>query len=100
MRLVEQGVIDLDRPVQAYLTEPLAAKHGKAWHEDLSDLAGDHPAVEDHRADEFQPVLLMSNSANAEGIFDELLRVTIADRYAPLEWEGHVPYARRGAPAR
>lgn len=41
MRLVEGGVIDLDRPLQTYLKEPLAAKHGKAWHEDLSHLAGD-----------------------------------------------------------
>jgi CubicO group peptidase (beta-lactamase class C family) len=42
--LVEDGVIDLDRPLQDYLKEPLAAhqaRHPKAWHEDLTALAGD-----------------------------------------------------------
>lgn len=34
-------------------------------------------------------VLLMSNSDNAEGIFDQLLRLTLADSYTPLEWEGY-----------
>ena len=37
-------------------------------------------------------VLLMSNSDNAESIFDRLLTVTMADTYTPLEWEGYVPY--------
>jgi D-alanyl-D-alanine-carboxypeptidase/D-alanyl-D-alanine-endopeptidase len=37
-------------------------------------------------------VLLMSNSDNAESIFDRLLAVTMADTYTPLEWEGYVPY--------
>ncbi len=39
-------------------------------------------------------VLLMSNSDNAESLFDHLLTVTIADTYTPLEWEGYVPYDR------
>ncbi len=37
-------------------------------------------------------VLLMSNSDNGESIFDELLRLTIADSYTPVEWEGYVPF--------
>jgi CubicO group peptidase (beta-lactamase class C family) len=37
-------------------------------------------------------VLLLGNSDNAEGIFDQLLRLTLADSYTPLEWEGYVPY--------
>jgi serine-type D-Ala-D-Ala carboxypeptidase/endopeptidase len=37
-------------------------------------------------------VLLMSNSDNAESIFDHLLAATMADTYTPLEWEGYVPY--------
>ena len=40
-------------------------------------------------------VLLMSNSDNAESIFGPLLRLTIADTYTPLEWEGYIPYDRR-----
>ncbi len=44
MRLVEEGVIDLDTPLQRYLTGPLdgyRASSPKAWHEDLTALAGD-----------------------------------------------------------
>jgi D-alanyl-D-alanine-carboxypeptidase/D-alanyl-D-alanine-endopeptidase len=38
MKLVEQGVIDLDTPLQDYVKEPLWANQGKSWHEDLSAL--------------------------------------------------------------
>jgi CubicO group peptidase (beta-lactamase class C family) len=44
MRLVEERVIDLDKPLVQYLDQPietLEASHRKAWHEDLRDLAGD-----------------------------------------------------------
>jgi D-alanyl-D-alanine-carboxypeptidase/D-alanyl-D-alanine-endopeptidase len=41
MKLVEQGVIDLDTPLQDYLKEPLWANQGKVWHEDLSALRDD-----------------------------------------------------------
>lgn len=40
-------------------------------------------------------VLLLSNSDNAESLFDHLLRLTIADTYTPLEWEGYVPFESR-----
>ena len=39
-------------------------------------------------------VLLMGCSDNADSIFDHLLRLTIADAYTPLEWEGYVPFDR------
>ncbi|MEW5251408.1 serine hydrolase domain-containing protein [Microbulbifer sp. 2201CG32-9] len=41
MKLVGQGVIDLDKPLQSYLQEPLWKKQSDGdieWHEDLSDL--------------------------------------------------------------
>lgn len=38
-------------------------------------------------------VLLMSNSDRGESAFDHLLRVTIADDFTPLAWEGYVPFA-------
>ena len=44
MRLVEDRVIELDKPLVTYLDKPietLEASHRKAWHEDLRDLAGD-----------------------------------------------------------
>lgn len=37
-------------------------------------------------------LLLMSNSDNAEGIFKELLELTIGDVYTPWEWEIYTPY--------
>jgi CubicO group peptidase (beta-lactamase class C family) len=37
-------------------------------------------------------VLIMSNSANAESIFRELLELTLADTYTPWEWQDYVPY--------
>lgn len=44
MRLVEEGVLDLDTPLVKYLERPAhtyKASRPKAWHEDLSDLEGD-----------------------------------------------------------
>ena len=44
MRLVDEGVIDLDTPLYTYLDRPvsaLKASRPKAWHEDLTSLADD-----------------------------------------------------------
>ena len=41
MKLVEQGVIDLDTPLQQYVDEPLCKNKGQEWHQDLSDLCDD-----------------------------------------------------------
>ncbi len=40
-------------------------------------------------------VVIMTNSANGESIFKELLELTIADTYTPWEWENYVPFAER-----
>ncbi|MBO6572656.1 beta-lactamase family protein [bacterium] len=37
-------------------------------------------------------VIIMSNSDNAEGIFKELLEITIGDVYTPWKWERYIPY--------
>jgi CubicO group peptidase (beta-lactamase class C family) len=41
MKLVEQGVLDLDKPLQDYVSEPLWQNRGTDWHENLSDLRSD-----------------------------------------------------------
>jgi D-alanyl-D-alanine-carboxypeptidase/D-alanyl-D-alanine-endopeptidase len=41
MRLVEQGVLDLDKPLQDYVKEPLWQNRGRSWHENLGDLQTD-----------------------------------------------------------
>ncbi|WP_400190231.1 serine hydrolase domain-containing protein [Hymenobacter sp. B81] len=42
-------------------------------------------------------VLLMSNSDNAESAYQSLLRVTIADRFTPVDWQNYRPYYRPAA---
>ena len=37
----------------------------------------------------------MSNSDNAEGIYQYLLEAALADTYTTLEWKGHVPFDAR-----
>lgn len=42
MKLVEEGVIDLDKPLHAYLPKPIYAyTPTKKWHDDYSDLKAD-----------------------------------------------------------
>jgi D-alanyl-D-alanine-carboxypeptidase/D-alanyl-D-alanine-endopeptidase len=41
MKLVERGVLDLDKPLQDYVSEPLCHNRGTSWHEDLRDLCAD-----------------------------------------------------------
>lgn len=41
MKLVDQGVLDLDKPLQNYIDEPLCENTGSDWHEDLTDLCDD-----------------------------------------------------------
>lgn len=36
-------------------------------------------------------ILLMSNSANGDAIYAELLRTLVADRFTPAKWEGYAP---------
>jgi len=40
-------------------------------------------------------IVLMSNSDNAESIFQELLATLIADTWSPCEWDGYTPYNAR-----
>lgn len=40
-------------------------------------------------------IVIMSNSSNAEGIFQELLDRLIKNTYTPIEWEGYTPHAQR-----
>jgi CubicO group peptidase (beta-lactamase class C family) len=37
-------------------------------------------------------IVIMTNSANGEGIFQELLEALLRDTYTPIEWEGYTPY--------
>lgn len=37
-------------------------------------------------------IVIMTNSANGEGIYKELLETLLRDTYTPIEWEGFTPY--------
>jgi CubicO group peptidase (beta-lactamase class C family) len=37
-------------------------------------------------------IVIMSNSSNAEGIFQDILQTLLGDRSTPVEWEGYTPY--------
>ena len=37
-------------------------------------------------------IVIMTNSANGEGIYEELLETILHDTYTPIEWEGFTPY--------
>jgi CubicO group peptidase (beta-lactamase class C family) len=37
-------------------------------------------------------ILIMTNSANGEGMFKGLLETLLKNRYTPIEWEGYTPY--------
>ena len=40
-------------------------------------------------------IIIMSNSDNAEGIFKELLEITIGDSFTPWYWENYIPYNQK-----
>jgi len=40
-------------------------------------------------------IVMMANSSNGEGIFQELLEQLIRNTYTPIEWEGYTPYGQR-----
>jgi len=37
-------------------------------------------------------LLIMTNSANGEGMFKELIETLLKNPYTPIEWEGYTPY--------
>jgi CubicO group peptidase (beta-lactamase class C family) len=43
-------------------------------------------------------MLIMTNSSNGEGIYQELLETVLGDKYTPIEWEGFVPYTQVAVP--
>src|SRR2546421_11717115 len=40
-------------------------------------------------------ILIMTNSANGEGIYKELLETLLKNTFTPIEWEGFIPYDKR-----
>ncbi|MER3376293.1 MAG: serine hydrolase [Allomuricauda sp.] len=40
-------------------------------------------------------IMIMTNSENGNGIFKELLEVSLKDVYTPWEWENYIPYNKK-----
>lgn len=40
-------------------------------------------------------IMIMTNSDNGEGIFKELLEITLRDTYTPWKWENYIPYTEK-----
>lgn len=72
------------------------ASDGKVYPKDKDNAARAPNTLETTTEDYAKKlgVLLMSNSDNAESIFGYLLTLTIADTFAPLEWEQYLPFDR------
>ncbi|HTZ96810.1 MAG TPA: serine hydrolase [Terriglobales bacterium] len=37
-------------------------------------------------------IIILTNSSNGEGIFEDLLETSLKNSYTPIEWEGYTPY--------
>ncbi|QNK61955.1 beta-lactamase family protein [Pedobacter sp. PAMC26386] len=113
LKLVEQGKIDLDKPLQDYLPRPIYEyKKQRRWHDDYSSLKGDILFSKitariclDHTSgfpnwrwdmpDEKLKVIQQPGkrySYSGESMFKELLELTIADKFTPRKWERYFPY--------
>lgn len=64
--------------------------HGKAWFKEGNDNGFRHYSVafEDSR----HAMVIMTNSANGEGIYKELLETVLGNRFTPIEWERFTPW--------
>ena len=66
--------------------------YGKAFFKEGSDGGFRHYAVLFEKPKD--GILIMTNSANGEGIFKGLLEALLRNRFTPIEWEGFTPYDR------
>ena len=64
--------------------------YGKAFFKEGHDDGWRHYTV--LFGDQGTGILIMTNSSNGEGIYQELLETLLNNPYTPIEWEGFVPY--------
>ncbi len=68
----------------------LNCKYGKAFFKEGHDDAWRNYNI--NFIDEGISIIIMTNSANGELIFKELLETLIGDTFTPWKWEGYFPY--------
>jgi CubicO group peptidase (beta-lactamase class C family) len=64
--------------------------YGRAFFKEGHDVGWHHYAVCFDKTG--AGLLIMTNSANGEGIYKELLENLLQNTYTPIEWEGFTPY--------
>jgi CubicO group peptidase (beta-lactamase class C family) len=64
--------------------------YGKAYFKEGHDLGFRHYTVVFE--DSGRAIVIMTNGANGEGIYKELLETVLGNRFTPIEWEGFTPY--------
>jgi CubicO group peptidase (beta-lactamase class C family) len=65
---------------------------GRAFFKEGHDVGWRHYAVCFDKSG--TGLLIMTNSANGEGIYKELLEPLLKNTYTPIEWEGFTPYSQ------
>jgi len=104
MTFLQVGGRPLDPEDTTTANDAIALSYGLGW--GLLESPYGRGAFKEGHADGFEHysivfpdrglgVVIMTNSANGESIFKELLELTIADTYTPWEWENYVPFAER-----
>jgi CubicO group peptidase (beta-lactamase class C family) len=71
--------------------------YGRAFFKEGHDDGWRHYAVYFDQAG--LGMLIMTNSSNGEGIYQQLLETVLKNNYTPIEWESFTPYASAGLPA-
>lgn len=71
--------------------------YGRAFFKEGHDDGWRHYAVYFDKAG--IGMLIMTNSSNGEGIYQELLGTALKNNYTPIEWESFTPYASATPPA-
>jgi CubicO group peptidase (beta-lactamase class C family) len=71
--------------------------YGRAFFKEGHDDGWRHYAVYFDKAG--IGMLIMTNSSNGEGIYQELLETVLKNNYTPIEWESFTPYASATLPA-
>lgn len=72
----------------------LKCKYGKAFFKEGHDDAWRNYNI--NFIDKGISIIIMTNSANGELIFKEILETIIGDVYTPWKWEGYIPYNYKG----
>lgn len=71
----------------------LQSPYGRAFFKEGNDVGWGHYTIA--YPDKKIAVVILTNSENGEGIFKDILQVTIGDIYTPWYWENYIPWNQR-----